>query len=98
VEEALAAAGLEVVLLPSPAAAHPPLRVLVAGIEELGPYGAQTVARLCRQGTAVLVFGRSEQATALRALQACGAATAERASFLVHLPVMVRLALGARRS
>ena len=76
---------------------HPPLRVLVAGMEELGPHGARAVTGLRSMGTAVLVFGQPEQAAALRALQACGALTAERASFLLRLPELVTLALDTRR-
>lgn len=97
VEEALTAAGIELVTLSSATAAHPPLRILVAGLEELGPHGAQAVTNLRSVGTAVLVFGRPEQAAALRALQACGALTAERATFLVRLPELITVALGTRR-
>ena len=93
VEEALTAAGLELVYLSSTATVHLPLRILVAGLEELGPHGTQAVAGLRSMGTEVLVFGRPEQAAALRALQASGALAAERASFLVRLPELVALAL-----
>ena len=72
---------------------HLPLRILVAGLEELGPHGAQVVTGLRSMGTEVLVFGRPEQAAALRALQASGALAAERASFLARLPELVALAL-----
>ena len=93
VEEALTAAGLELVHLSSTATVHQPLRILVAGLEELGPHGAQVVTGLRSMGTEVLVFGRPEQAAALRALQACGALASERASFLARLPELVKLAL-----
>lgn len=96
VEEALSAAGLDLLRLSSIASAHPPLRILVADLEELGPQGAHAVTQLCSAGTAVLVFGRSEHAAALRALQARGALTAERTPFLVNLPELITLALDAR--
>jgi hypothetical protein len=95
VEEVLTAAGLELVHLASSASVHPPLRILIAGLEELGPHGAQAVTGLRKMGTAVLVFGRPEQAAALRALQACGALTAERTTFLVRMPELVQLGLAA---
>jgi len=98
VEEAVGAAGLKVVSLSSVAASHPPLRILVAGLDDLGPFGARAVTSLCSAGTAVLVFGRPEQAAALRAIEACGAVAAERGPFLVQLPGLLALALQARRA
>lgn len=98
VEEAVAAAGLTVVPLSSVAGSHPPLRLLVAGLDELGPFGARAVTSLCSAGTAVLVFGRPEQAAALRAIEACGAIAAERGPFLLQLPELLALALQARRA
>lgn len=89
VEEAVASGGLEVLPLTAPPASRPVLRVLVAGLDDLGPRAGDDVARLRRAGTAVLVFGRNGQEPALRALAALGAVTATRGAFLASLPELL---------
>jgi len=91
--EALSARGLVVVHLSHPAENPATLRVLVADLEALGPHAADEVSRRRHAGTAVLVFGRKGQETALRALARLGARTGERSAFLLAFPDLLATAL-----
>lgn len=88
--EAVEASGLKLRSLTEPEAADRALRVLVAGLDELGPHAADHVVRLRQAGVDVVVLVRAGQDRATRALTALGAVAGERAVLLGTLPELLR--------